>query len=267
MQDSQSSPTKLLNWQLQMPEHKAVLVTGSAKRIGACIATTFHEKQFNVIIHANNSTRAANELVNKLNSRRANSAVSIFADLNKQEAIEALADQSINAFGNLNVLVNNASSFYPTDFNSASQEEWDELFNSNVRAAYFLNQKVAQEIRNHSGAIVNIIDIHADKPLADYSIYSMAKAALKNMTKSLAKELAPTIRVNGVSPGAILWPSIPNQDNDPAVEEIRRKILQGIPLNRLGSPQDIADMTYFLATEACYMTGQVVKVDGGRSLD
>lgn len=249
-----------------MFERKTILITGAAKRIGACIAATFHEKQFNVIIHANKSIKEANKLADTLNSSRSNSAMVVSADLNKHTAIETLAEQAIGAFGKLDVLVNNASSFYPTNFRKASQHEWDELFNSNVRAAYFLNQRVAQQLSENFGAIINIVDIHADAPLADYSIYSMAKAALKTMTKSLAKELGPSVRVNGVSPGAILWPDALGKDGDPIIEQARKKILKAIPLNRLGSPEDIANMAYFLAIEAQYITGQVVKVDGGRSL-
>ncbi|MDD9890854.1 MAG: pteridine reductase [Gammaproteobacteria bacterium] len=249
-----------------MPETKVALITGSAKRIGAAIASMFHEHGFNVIVHANKSIAEANELVADLNSARANSAVVVFANLNNLAAIETLAAEALDAYGRLDVLVNNASAFYPSKFADATQSQWDDLFNSNVRAAYFLSQQVAPDLSQHNGTIINIVDTHADKPLADHSIYNMAKAALKTMTKSLAKDLGPAIRVNGVSPGAILWPTQLENEADPAVMENRKKILESIALNRLGSSEDIANMTYFLATDASYITGQVIKVDGGRSL-
>ncbi len=249
-----------------MPEAKVALITGSAKRIGAVIATKFHQQGFNVIVHANNSVEEANELENDFNSSRANSALMVSANLNDPSAIEALASNSLNAFGRIDVLVNNASAFYPSKFGEATQSQWDDLFNSNVRAAYFLSQQVAAELNKREGTIINIIDTHADKPLADHSIYNMAKAALKTMTKSLAKDLGPTVRVNGVAPGAILWPTRLENEDDPVVMQKREKILSAIPLNRLGTPDDIANMIYFLATNASYITGQVIKVDGGRSL-
>jgi len=245
---------------------KTALVTGAAKRIGACIASTFHQNQFDVIIHVNSSVDIGNNLVKQLNARRENSAKLLTADLNDVEAVEKLADSSLSAFGRIDVLVNNASAFYPTEVGNTSQSQWDELVNANVRAAFFLCQRLATELNNNKGSIINIVDTHADTALPRHAVYNMAKAALKTMTKSLAKDLAPDIRVNGVSPGAILWPPNLDDDNDPQVEQARKKILNAIPLQQLGTPEDIANMVYFLAAEASYITGQVIKVDGGRSL-
>lgn len=245
---------------------KTVLVTGAAKRIGACIASTFHQQQYNVIVHVNNSIESGTVLTDQLNSKRAGSAKLVSGNLTSSEDVEALAETSLSTFGRLDSLVNNASAFYPTEIGLTSQDQWDDLFNANVRGAFFLSQFLARELKQNRGSIVNIVDTHADTALPKHALYNMAKAALKTMTKSLAKDLAPAIRVNGVSPGAILWPPGLENDEDPQIALARKKILAGIPLQRLGLPEDIANMAYFLASEASYLTGQVVKVDGGRSL-
>ena len=250
-----------------MSENKVALVTGSARRIGASIVSKFHSEGFDVIVHARSSTDAAQELIEKMNSIRANSANLVLANLTETEKVEELPQQALQCFGRIDVLVNNASAFYPTPIQGATQNDWDELFSSNVRAAYFLCQELADELINNEGAIVNIVDTHADNPLPNHSIYNMAKAALKTMTKSLAKDLGPNVRVNGVSPGAILWPTPLENEDVPEIIQAREKIVKGIPLSRLGDPEDIAAIAYFLAIEASYMTGQVIKVDGGRSLN
>ncbi|NKB33501.1 MAG: pteridine reductase [Pseudomonadales bacterium] len=249
-----------------MTDNRVVLVTGSAKRIGACIASTFHANGFDVVVHANNSIATAGELVDQLNSVRSGSAKFVAANLIDQSALSDFADQTLACFGRLDVLVNNASLFYPTPLTAATQNDWDQLFNTNVRAAFFLCQALANELQNNKGSIVNVVDTHADNPLPNHSIYNMAKAALKTMTKSLAKDLGPTVRVNGVSPGAILWPTRLENEDDPEVLQLREKVLNSIPLNHLGKPEDIANMALFLATDASYITGQLIRVDGGRGL-
>ena len=249
-----------------MSESRVVLVTGSAQRIGACIAGNFHAQGFNVIIHAFRSAAAAQNLADKLNSTRLDSAKVLSANLNDKAEVKTLATQALQCFGRLDVLINNASSFYPTPISESTQSQWDELFDTNVRAAFFLSQALANELKKNRGSIVNIVDTYADKPLLNHSIYNMAKAALKTMTKSLAKDIGPEVRVNGVSPGAILWSGALANEDDPGVEQGRQKLIDSIPLKQLGKSDDIAHMVYFLATAASYITGQVVKVDGGRSL-
>jgi len=239
-----------------------LLVTGAARRIGAATVVRFHQQGFNVIIHYNSSSEDAYALQTRLNHIRPDSAALIQGNLNDTGCHQQLGEKALNCFGRLDVLVNNASSFYATEFGTASGEDWDNLFGSNVKAAFFLSQQLAAELTANSGAIVNIADIHANSPLPGFSIYSMAKAAVQAMTKSLAKELAPAVRVNGVAPGAILWPdSIADSDI-----EKKQNMLDQIPLGRLGEPENIADTVFFLATTATYMTGTVIKVDGGKSL-
>jgi pteridine reductase len=250
-----------------MSDASVVLVTGAARRIGACIATTFHRNGFKVIVHYNQSIEDAQSLCDELNTTRADSAIALGADLTDPIAVDRLAVQSLDCFNRLDVLVNNASSYYPTLFGESTQQQWDELIDSNLRAAYFLSQSLSEEIRKRRGAIVNLVDTHADRPLSRHPIYSIAKAGMKAMTKSLAVELAPEVRVNGVSPGAILWPSHLENDEDPKVLQIRKKVLESIPLGTLGKPENIADTVYFLARKALYVNGQVIKVDGGRSLN
>lgn len=245
---------------------KVVLVTGAAVRIGACIARTFHAHGFRVLIHYRQSDADANALAAELNGERADSASTIAGDLTNQHDVEDLAGKALTEFGRLDVLVNNASSFYATEFGHCSNEQWDDLIDSNLRAAFFLAQAFADELRRNNGAVVNIIDSYADSPLQGFPVYSIAKAGLKAMTRSLAKELAPQVRVNGVSPGAIIWPDTLSDDKDPEVLSKRQKIIDSIPLGRTGEPENIADMTFFLATQASYVTGQTLRVDGGRNL-
>lgn len=243
-----------------------VLVTGAARRIGACIVRRFHAHGYRVLIHYNHSASDANTLAAELNGQRSASAATLQAELTDQAAVSALGPQALACFGRVDVLVNNASSFYATEFGDSSNSQWDDLIDSNLRAAYFLSQALAEELRGRGGAIVNIVDSYADSPLRHYPIYSIAKAGLKAMTRSLAKELAPQVRVNGVSPGAIIWPDNLADDSDPQVLDKRAAIIASIPLARTGAPEDIADLTLFLATQASYVTGQVLRVDGGRNL-
>jgi pteridine reductase len=245
---------------------KTCLITGASKRIGACTAKKFHDAGFNVIVHYNNSAQEAKALVSKFNTIRNDSALALQADLTNKKQVQALAEAALAGFKRLDVLVNNASSFYPTAIGECTHAQWDELIDSNLRAAFFLTQQLAPELSKQGGAVVNIVDTHADKPLQGFPIYSIAKAGLKAMTKSMAKELAPQVRVNGISPGAILWPPSLEDTSSPAIVTEREKILSEIPLRKLGDPQNIADAVFFLANSANYITGQTVRVDGGRYL-
>lgn len=249
-----------------MTDSPVVLLTGAAQRIGAAVALEFHRHGFAVIIHYRSSKDAANALVQDCNKVRPDSAVAIQASLTEADEVSTLASRSLSAFGRLDVLINNASSFYPTPIGTVSAQQWDDLIDSNLRGAFFLSQALAPELGKREGAIVNIIDTHAQRPLSGHPVYSIAKAGLLAMTKSLAIELAPDVRVNGVSPGAILWPPSLEDDDDPAVQQSRQKILRAVPLGRLGEPADIARTAYFLARQASYVTGEVIKVDGGRVL-
>tara|TARA_R110002126_G_scaffold15185_6_gene62494 strand:- start:4456 stop:5208 length:753 start_codon:yes stop_codon:yes gene_type:complete len=235
------------------------LVTGSAKRLGKQIVCQLHQAGYRVIIHYNQSEAEAATLAESLNMQRSASAATLQADLLNPDNIARLARQSLLCFNRLDVLVNNASSFYPTPLASATRDNWDDLMGSNVKAPYFLAQALAPALSEHNGCIINMVDIHAQQPLQDHSIYCMAKAALLMMTKSLARELAPTIRVNGIAPGAILWPSQQLAAADKA------EILQQIPLQRTGTPDDIANTVLFLL-QSPYISGQIIAVDGGRSL-
>ena len=250
----------------QSHDIRVCLLTGASKRLGACTAKKFHAEGFNVIIHYNNSKDEADTLVAQLNALREGSASCLHADLGNREQLQSLARLALDCYQRVDVLVNNASSFYPTPLSECDHKAWDDLFDSNLRAGFFLAQQLAPELERRAGSIVNMTDTHADSPLKGFPIYSMAKAGVKAMTKSLAKELAPRVRVNGVSPGAILWPPSLEDESDPAVLEARQKMLEKIPLRRLGKPQNIADTVFFLANDACYVTGQTVRVDGGRYL-
>ena len=249
-----------------MNDLPVVLITGAAQRIGAEIAREFHRQNFRVLIHYRSSKGAADDLASELNMSRADSARVIQASLTEADEVSTLASRGLSTFGRLDVLINNASSFYPTPIGTASDQQWDDLIDSNLRGAFFLSQALAPELRKHQGAIVNLIDTHAKRPLNQHPVYSIAKAGLLAMTKSLAIELAPAVRVNGVSPGAILWPSSLEDDTDPVVLKTREQILTKIPLARLGETTDIARTVYFLACNATYVTGAVIKVDGGRAI-
>ena len=250
----------------QSHDTRVCLLTGASKRLGACSAKKFHAEGFNVIIHYNSSKNEADALVAQLNALRTGSAFCLQADLTDREQGQSLARLALDCYQRVDVLVNNASEFYPTPLAECEHKDWDNLFDSNLRAAFFLAQQLAPELEQRAGSIVNMTDTHADNPLKGFPVYSMAKAGVKAMTKSLAKELAPRVRVNGVSPGAILWPPSLEDDSDPAVLEARQKMLEKIPLCTLGKPQNIADTVFFLANDACYITGQTIRVDGGRYL-
>ena len=248
-----------------MPEQtlndKVILVTGAARRIGAAIVTRLHENGARVAIHYRGSADDAESLAKNLNRARADSAAVFQADLLNVEAMEPLVGAVVKWGGRLDGLVNNASSFYPTPVGSITEAHWDELIGSNLKAPLFLSQASAEYLRSTNGVIINIVDIHAERPLRDHAVYGSAKAGLAMLTRSLAKDLAPNVRVNGVSPGAILWPE---NDMTPSVQ---KSILEQIPLGRAGDPQDIAGCVLYLLRDATYVTGQIISVDGGRSID
>ena len=239
---------------------KSVLVTGGARRVGAAIVRRLHGAGANVLVHYRDSEADASALVKELNSLRSKSASSIRADLLAPVAPRMLIAAARDAFGRLDVLVNNASSFFPVGVGAIELSHWEELLGSNLRAPLFLSQEAAPELAKNEGAIVNIVDIHADRPLKGYPLYSVAKAGLAALTRSLALELAPRVRVNGVAPGAIAWP----EDGQFEPGE-RERILASTPLARTGTPEDVAQAVHFLAC-APYVTGQIVAVDGGRSI-
>jgi len=247
-----------------MPEQtlndKVILVTGAARRIGAAIVTCLHENGARVAIHYRGSAGDAESLADNLNNARAGSAAHFQADLLNINSIQPLVDAVVDWGGRLDGLVNNASSFYPTPVGSVTEIQWDELIGSNLKAPFFLAQAAAGQLRDNNGAIVNIVDIHAERPLRDHAVYGSAKAGLAMLTRSLAKDLAPDIRVNGVSPGAILWPE------NGMTELVQKSILEQIPLARAGDPQDIARCVLYLLRDATYVTGQIIPVDGGRSI-
>jgi pteridine reductase len=235
------------------------LVTGAANRIGAAIVRQLHTAGYNVIIHYRNSADAAQALIEELNAKRADSARHLRADLADLAQVETLAQQSIAQWKRLDVLVNNASSFYPVALHELDEAEWQDLMNSNARAPLFLCKHLHGSLKASNGCIVNIVDSTALDGVSGFTPYTMAKAALANMTRSLARELAPQIRVNGVSPGAILWPEYVGGLS----EEEKRQTIAHTALGRMGTPEDIAHTVIFLVRDASYITGQVIAVDGG----
>lgn len=246
-------------------QHRPVVfVTGAARRIGASIVQRFHHAGYNVVIHFHQSMAEAQALAQTLNVVRPASAVTVYADLNDNIATTQMGQAALAAFGRMDVLVNNASSFYVTPLPSLTESQWLDLTNSNARAALFLAQQLAPALKSSQGSIVNLTDMNADRGMSGFSAYTMAKAALQAMTRSLARELAPCVRVNSVSPGAILWPEAIADASTNA--DAQADILAGIPLGHLGNPDDIASAVLFLARDAHYMTGQTLRVDGGRAL-
>jgi len=239
---------------------KVVLVTGAARRIGAAIVTRLHAKGADVAIHFRSSSWDAENLAGRLNKERSDSAATFGADLLDMEQISTLIGDVMGWRGQLDALVNNASTFYPTPVGSITEDHWQDLMGSNLKAPLFLSQAAAPELARRSGAIVNIVDIHSQRPLRNHAVYGPAKAGLAMLTRSLAKDLAPQIRVNGVSPGAILWPE------DGMSDAAQHSILRQVPLQRPGEPDDIAGCVSYLLCDASYVTGQIIAVDGGRSI-
>ena len=238
---------------------QVALITGAAKRIGATIAKHLHTEGFNIIIHYGSAKKDADNMVQTLNTLRHGSAVALQANLCDISQVNQLAKSALTQWGSLSLLVNDASSFYPTPLGTITQDDWTSLVGSNVKGPLFLSQALAPALQATSGNIINMIDMHIDRPLMNHSVYSLAKTALASLTRSLATELAPTVRVNGVAPGAILWPERSLTDSE------KQLLLSSIPLGSMGTADDIAQAVCFL-NKARYITGQTLYVDGGRSL-
>ncbi|MDO8465709.1 MAG: pteridine reductase [Gallionella sp.] len=242
---------------------KTVLVTGGAKRVGAAICRRLHAAGAEVAVHYRSSAQEALALRDELNTLRPESAAAFQSDLLDLNALPQLVREVVERFGRLDALVNNASSFYATPLAEVDEQQWNDLLGTNLRAPLFLAQAAAAELRRHHGCIVNIADIHAERPMHGHLLYSVAKAGLAALTRALAQEMAPQVRVNAVAPGVIMWP-------ENAVwmdEEQRRKIVAHTLLKREGEPDDIAKTVAFLIQDAPYMTGQIIAVDGGRSVN
>lgn len=242
-------------------QNKTALITGASRRIGAMITRTLHQAGMNISLHYRGSQQEAEALANELNAQRENSCITIRQDLHNTAELPKLIEQSQQHWGQLDLLVNNASSFYPTHIGKMTEQHWDDLMGSNLKAPLFLSQAAIPALKQSQGGIINIVDIHAEKPMKNHTIYCSAKAGLAMMTKSLAKELGPEIRVNGVAPGAIMWP-----ENE-LDAETQDEILNRTALKRSGMPEDIAATVLFLARDAHYITGQIIPVDGGRSIN
>ena len=236
------------------------LVTGAGKRIGASIAGTLHEAGACIAIHYRGSEGPAAKLAKELNSIRTGSALIVKADLCDTANLRTVMSGIIEQTGRLDILINNASSFYPTPLDKITEQQWEDMIGTNLKAPLFLSQAAEPYLRDSGGVIVNIVDIHAARPLRHHAIYGSAKAGLAMLTRSLARDLAPAIRVNGVSPGAILWP----EDNMP--DSVKDNIIGQVPMKRAGDPGDIANCVLYLVRDAGYVTGQIIAVDGGRSI-
>jgi pteridine reductase len=239
---------------------KVALVTGGARRIGAAIARRLHDAGASVAIHYRGSADEARRLRDMLVNIRADSAQIFQADLTKGDQLSGLVNSVVDWSGGLDILINNASSFYPTPIGSITEDDWNDLVDTNLKAPLFLAQAAWPHLRSRGGAIVNLIDVHAKRPLKDHAVYGSAKAGLAMLTRSLARDMAPDVRVNGVAPGAILWPERGMDD------KVKRGILDRIPLKRSGLPDDIAGCVLYLVRDAAYVTGQIIAVDGGRSI-
>lgn len=240
---------------------KTALITGGAKRIGAEVARTLHADGMNMVIHYRNSADEAAALADELNQLREDSASITRLDLDETDKLDQLIQESAERWGSLDALINNASSFFPTPVGTITEDNWDNLFNSNLKAPLFLSQAAAPFLKTSNGCIINMVDIHAFRPMRKHPVYCAAKAGLAMLTQSLARELGPETRVNGVAPGAILWP-----ENEMSAET-KNHILDRTALKRAGSPADIAKTILFLIRDADYITGQIIPVDGGRSLN
>ncbi|MCW2035551.1 pteridine reductase [Xanthomonas campestris] len=239
---------------------KVVLITGAARRIGAQIATTLHASGYRVALHAHRSGDALAARVAALCAQRAGSACALQADLRTPEAPAQLVDACVASFGRLDAVVNNASAFYPTVLGEATPAQWDELFAVNARAPFFIAQAAAAQLRAHHGAIVNLTDLHAEQPMRQHPLYGASKSALEMLTRSLALELAPQVRVNAVAPGAILWPE------DGKADAAKQALLARTPLARIGTPEEVAEAVRWLLDDASFITGHTLRVDGGRRL-
>ena len=240
--------------------NKTIFITGAAKRIGKEIALTFKELGWNIIIHYNSSKKDADDLANEINKDNPNSAKTVQGNLDIKEDVQKILSEVSETFPSIDVLVNNASTFYPTPIDEISEDHWERLIGSNLKGPLFLIQGLKEQLKSSKGSIINITDTNLSKGVPNFSIYSAAKAGLEAITKGLARELAPDIKVNAIAPGAMLEPP-----DVTWTEEQKNKVIENIPLNRMGSEKDIADAVSFLAHSE-YSTGQIIKVDGGRSL-
>ena len=241
-------------------EGKVALVTGAGRRIGAVIAEVLHSAGMSVLLHCHQSLDDAQQLAKVLNKVRLNSAYVIQANLLQLSQVKSLASQSVDHWGRLDTLVNNASVFYPTRLDDLEESQWDDIIGSNLKSALFLSKYLSSELRKRQGCIVNIGDIHAERPLKGYPLYSIAKAGVHMLTKALARELAPEVRCNAVALGALLWPK------SECDEQKHKKIINRTALKKKGTPQDAATTVLFLVRDAAYITGQIIAVDGGRIL-
>ncbi|RYD16351.1 MAG: pteridine reductase [Lysobacteraceae bacterium] len=235
-------------------------VTGAARRIGATIARTLHAGGYDLALHCRNSCDELDALAAELERVRPESTVTLQADLADADCLPELVDAALARFGRLDALVNNASAFHPTPIGTITPSQWDDLFAANARAPLFLAQAAAPHLAARGGAIVNLVDIHADRPLREHSVYCMAKAALAMATRALALELAPDVRVNGVAPGAVLWPEAGKDEDE------RAHLVARTPLARIGTPADVAGAVLWLLRDAPYVTGEILRVDGGRAI-
>ena len=243
-------------------EGKVALVTGAARRVGAAIARRLHGAGAQLMLHYRSAEHDAQVLQSELNAVRASSVTLVQADLLQYGGLPELVKNTLARFGRLDVLVNNASSFFATPLGSIGEREWDDLIGTNLKVPLFLAQAAAPALRKSGGCIVNIIDIHAERPLKDYVVYTVAKAGLAGLTRALARDLGPEVRVNGVSPGAVMWP-----DHDKHFDAVtRQRIVSNTPLKRAGDPDDIAEAVLYFASSASFVTGQILAVDGGRTI-
>lgn len=249
----------------QAPPASVALVTGAARRIGAAIARRLHADGYDLALHYRDSAEAMRALAAELESARAGSVLVLQADLAEFDRLPELVAGTVGRYGRLDALVNNASAFFPTPFGATTPQQWDALFAVNARAPYFLAQAAAPHLRAARGAIVNLADIHGERPLRDHPVYGMGKAALIHMTRALALELAPQVRVNAVAPGAILWPEPGNDGGKDAAAQAA--LLARTPLGRIGTTAEIAEAVRWLLRDAGYTTGQLIRVDGGRMLE
>ena len=241
---------------------KVALITGGARRVGAAVCRSLHTAGLDLMVHYRSSADDARALQAELNAVRAESVALVQADLLNVSSLPSMVNDTVRQFGRLDVLINNASSYYPTPVGEVGEGEWEDLMGTNLKTPLFLSQAAAPHLKRNHGCIINIVDIHADRPMRNYLVYSVAKGGLLALTRALASELGPEVRVNGVSPGVILWP----EDERWSDEVARQRIIHTTLLKRVGEPEDIARTVRFLVLDAPYVTGQIIAVDGGRSI-
>jgi pteridine reductase len=241
---------------------QVALITGAARRIGAEVARTLHADGINIVLHCHTSCEEGSGLCDSLNALRPSSAVTVRADLCDILSLNEMITEALSVWGRIDILINNASRFYRTEMGKVTEFAWDDLMNSNLKAPFFLSQAAAPYLAKNRGCIINIADIHGDRPMRDYSAYCISKAGLIMLTKSLAKELGPRVRVNAVSPGPMIWPEGENNLS----EDLKQKLISRTALKAVGNPNEIAKAVLYFVRDGLYLTGQVLAVDGGRSL-